>query len=127
GGPGGTMTQQSHAATPMSQEMQDCIDARMTCHGMCDQTMSHCRQTGGDAPRELTRPLMDCAQTTRRSAHTPLRRSPLPTDTRTLCATACDMCAEACMSMPDDEQMMRCAEACRRWADSCRAMAGATM
>lgn len=121
------MTQQSHAATPMSQEMQDCIDACMTCHGMCEQTMSHCLQMGGDAPVGIMRALMDCAETTRLCADMMMRRSPLATEMCALCATACDMCAEACMSMPDDEQMMHCAEACRRCADSCRAMAGATM
>ncbi|WP_326753078.1 four-helix bundle copper-binding protein [Streptomyces hirsutus] len=121
------MTQQSAAATPMSKEMQDCVQACMACHSTCEETMSSCLRMGGQAPTQVMGALMDCADMTRMCADMMMRRSPLATEMCAMCAQACDLCAEACMSMPDDAQMMRCAESCRRCAESCRAMAGATM
>ncbi|MGW0766457.1 four-helix bundle copper-binding protein [Streptomyces sp. NPDC002676] len=113
--------------TPMSKQMQDCVDACMNCHGVCEETMSSCLQMGGQAQMQIMRALMDCSETTRMCADMMMRRSPLSAEMCTLCAQACDMCAEACMSLPDDPQMMRCAEACRRCAEMCLAMAGADM
>ena len=43
------MTQQQPATEPLSKETQDCIQACMACHGVCEETMSACLQTGGDA------------------------------------------------------------------------------
>jgi hypothetical protein len=111
----------------MSKEMQDCVDACMSCHAICEETMSSCMQMGGQPQMQIMRALMDCAETTRMCADMMMRRSPMSPDMCAMCAKACEMCAEACMSMPDDAQMMRCAEACRRCAATCRAMAGATM
>lgn len=120
------MTQQSAAATPMSKEMQDCVQACMSCHGVCEETMSACLHQGDQTQMQIMRALMDCSETTRMCADMMMRRSPLAGEMCAMCARACDMCAEACMSVPDDDQMMRCAESCRRCAESCRAMAGAT-
>lgn len=122
------MTQQQPiTAEPMSREAQDCVQACMACHGVCEETMSSCLQMGGQAQMRIMRALMDCSEMTRMCADMMMRRSPLANEMCVMCAQACDMCAEACMSMPDDERMTRCAESCRRCSEMCRAMAGATM
>ncbi|EST26373.1 four-helix bundle copper-binding protein [Streptomyces roseochromogenus] len=113
--------------TPMTQQMQDCVNACMAAHTMCEETMSTCMQKGGQAQMQIMRALMDCSETTRMCADMMMRRSPMSGDMCAMCAKTCDMCADACMAMPDDPQMMRCAEACRRAAEMCRAMAGAKM
>ncbi|MET7391233.1 four-helix bundle copper-binding protein [Streptomyces sp. NPDC005529] len=111
----------------MSQQMQDCVEACLSCHSMCEETMSSCMNMGGQAQMQVMRTLMDCSEATRMCADMMMRRSPMSAEMCAMCAKACDMCAQSCMSMPDDPQMMRCAEACRHCADMCRAMAGATM
>ena len=118
------MTQPGTMA-PMSKQMQACIEACMTCHRVCEETMSACLEMGGQAQMQIMRTLMDCGDMTRMCADMMMRRSPMAADMCALCARMCDMCAEACMSMPGDAQMARCAEACRRCAEMCRAMAGA--
>ncbi|MFF4502482.1 four-helix bundle copper-binding protein [Streptomyces sp. NPDC001401] len=118
---------QTGPMTAMSKEMQDCVQACMSCHAVCEETMSSCMQMGGAPSMQIMRALMDCSEMTRMCADMMMRRSPMSAEMCAMCAKACDMCAEACMSMPDDPQMMRCAEACRRTAEMCRAMSGATM
>ena len=120
------MTQTGPAAA-MSKEMQDCVEACMSCHSMCEETMSSCMQMGGQGQMRIMRALIDCADMTRMCADMMMRRSPMSAEMCAMCAKACEMCAEACMSMPDDPQLMRCAQACRRCAETCRAMAGMTM
>ncbi|WP_128374490.1 four-helix bundle copper-binding protein [Streptomyces cavernae] len=119
-------TQQPKAMAPMTKKMQECIDACMTCHSMCEETMSSCLQMGGQAQMQIMRALIDCTEMTRMCADMMMRRSPMAAEMCRMCARACDLCAEACMAMPEDEQMMRCAEACRRCSEMCRAMAGAS-
>jgi hypothetical protein len=119
-------TQQPGAVTPMTKQMQDCVEACMACHSMCEETMSSCLQMGGQSQMQIMRALIDCTDITRMCADMTMRRSPMMAEMCRMCARACDLCAEACMAMPEDEQMMRCAEACRRCAEACRAMAGAT-
>ncbi|EKX67714.1 four-helix bundle copper-binding protein [Streptomyces ipomoeae] len=116
---------QQHAATvtTMSKEMRECIDACMTAHRMCEETMSSCMRRGGQAEMQVMRALMDCADMTRICADMMMRGSDMMTQMCRMCAEACSLCAEACSSMPDDPQMARCAEACRRCADMCGAMA----
>ncbi|MFJ9659869.1 four-helix bundle copper-binding protein [Streptomyces griseoflavus] len=119
------MTQQP-TMEPMSRETQDCVAACMSCHSVCEETMSSCLQAGGEARMPIMRALIDCSEMTRMCADMMMRRSPLANEMCMMCAQACDMCAEACMSMPDDG-MTRCAESCRRCSEMCRAMAGSTM
>ncbi|MEU8973034.1 four-helix bundle copper-binding protein [Streptomyces monashensis] len=121
------MTQSGMTMKPMTQQMQECVDACMTAHRLCEETMSSCMQMGGQVQMKIMRALMDCSETTRMCADMMMRRSPMAGEMCAMCAKACDMCVEACMTMPDDPQMMRCAEACRHAAQMCRAMAGATM
>ncbi|GAA0907458.1 four-helix bundle copper-binding protein [Streptomyces thermoalcalitolerans] len=118
---------QPGTATPMSKEMQDCVQACMSCHTVCEETMSSCMQMGGQTQMQIMRALMDCSEMTRMCADMMMRRSPLAAEMCAMCAKACDMAAEACMSMPDDKMMTRCAEECRRCAEMCRTMAGASM
>ncbi|MFE5940481.1 four-helix bundle copper-binding protein [Streptomyces sp. NPDC056470] len=121
------MTQQSAAATPLSPEMQNAVEACMSCHTVCEETMSACLSMGGQAQMQIMRALMDCSELTRMCADMMMRRSPMSAEMCALCSTACEMCAEASMAMPDDAQLMRCAEACRHCAEMCRSMAGAPM
>jgi hypothetical protein len=116
---------QSPTMPALTRQMQECIEACMNCHSICEETMSSCMQQGGQQQMQVMRALMDCSETTRMCADMMMRRSPMHTDMCALCAKACDMCAEACTTMPDDQQLTRCAEACRRCAETCRAMAGA--
>jgi hypothetical protein len=119
---------QTGTMAPMSKAMQDCVDACMSCHTMCEETMSSCMSmgSGGQDRMQIMRALIDCSEMTRMCADMMMRRSPLAAEMSAMCARACEMCAQACMSMPDDPQMIRCAESCRRCAEMCRAMAAAT-
>ncbi|MFE5549693.1 four-helix bundle copper-binding protein [Streptomyces sp. NPDC056534] len=122
------MTQQQSAASPLSTEMQNAIDACMSCHTVCEEALSACMTMEGQtAQTQIMRALMDCSELTRICADLVMRRSPMAAEMCTLCATACELCAEACMSMPDDTRLIHCAEACRRCAETCRTMAGAAM
>ncbi|MGA5355313.1 four-helix bundle copper-binding protein [Streptomyces thermodiastaticus] len=118
---------QPGTAPALSKEMQDCVEACMNCHTVCEEAMSSCLQRGGQAQMQIMRALMDCSETTRLCADMMMRRSPMASEMCQVCAKACDMCAEACRSMPDDAMMARCAEACRRCAETCRQMAGTRM
>lgn len=119
------MTQTPTAA--MSKEMQDCVEACMTCHSVCEETMSSCMSMEDTGRMPVMRALIDCSETTRVCADMMMRRSPMAAEMCALCAKACDRCAEACEAMPQDELMRRCAEACRSCAQACRTMAGARM
>ncbi|MFE9612698.1 four-helix bundle copper-binding protein [Streptomyces sp. NPDC006012] len=111
----------------LSQQMQDCIQACMNCHSVCEETMSSCLSMGGQAQMQIMRTLLDCSEMTRMCADMMMRRSPMAAEMCAMCAKMCEMCAEACMTMPDDAQMQRCAEACRRCVETCRAMASSRM
>ncbi len=121
------MTQQQPTMEPMSRQMQECVQACMDCHAVCEETMSSCLHMGGEASMPVMRALMDCAEITRMCADMMMRRSPLADEMCMMCAQACDICAEACLSMPEDDRMTACADSCRRCSEMCRAMAGATM
>ncbi|MFJ6215917.1 four-helix bundle copper-binding protein [Streptomyces sp. NPDC092296] len=115
--------QQTGGMTRMSKEMQECVEACLACHSMCEETMSYCLQQGGRLDAQIMRALMDCTDMTRMCADMMMRRSPLSTKMCEMCARACDMCAEACRSMPGDAQLAKCAESCARCAEMCRSMA----
>ncbi|WP_406053930.1 four-helix bundle copper-binding protein [Streptomyces sp. NBC_01077] len=119
------MAQQQSAVSPLSVEMQNAIEACMSCHTVCEESLSACMSTDGHAQTQIMRALMDCSELTRMCADMMMRRSPMTAEMCTLCSKACEMCAEACMSMPDDALLMRCAEACRSCAEMCRSMADA--
>lgn len=116
--------QQTGGMTQMSKEMQECVEACLACHSMCEETMSYCLQQGGRMDAQIMRALMDCTEMTRLCADMIMRRSPMTTDMCAMCARACEMCAEACKAMPDDAQLTKCAEMCRRCAQTCRSMSG---
>jgi hypothetical protein len=118
--------QKAGGMTRMSKEMQECVEACLACHNICEETMSYCLQQGGKhVDAQLMRTMMDCTDLTRICADMLMRRSPMSGEMCKLCAQACDLCAQACAAMPDDQQLMRCAESCRKCAEMCRAMAGA--
>jgi hypothetical protein len=108
----------------MGTQMQECIQACTTCHGICLETITHCLQKGGrHAEPGHIRLLMDCAQICQTSADFMLRGSDFHTSTCGLCAEICERCAASCDQFGDDEMMKRCADACRMCAQSCREMA----
>jgi hypothetical protein len=116
--------QQSGGMTQMSKEMQECVDACLSCHTMCEEAMNHCLQMSGQMDAQIMRALIDCTDMTRMCADMMMRRSPMSAEMCGMCAKACETCAEACRSMPDDQMLAKCAEMCRKCAEKCRAMAG---
>ena len=116
----------TEAARNGNYSMQDCIDACIECHRVCEETVIYCLQQGGEhtEPSHI-RLLLDCAEICQTSANFMLRGSDLHMRTCGVCAEACEQCAADCERMGSDEQMRICAETCRRCAESCSAMASA--
>jgi hypothetical protein len=114
-----------HTGTPISTEMQQCIDECTRCHAICLQTVGHCLELGGKhADPAYIRLLLDCAEICQTSANFLLRGSDLHQRTCAVCAEVCRACAESCERMGrDDEMMQQCAEECRRCQQSCERMA----
>lgn len=104
--------------------MQACIHACQTCHGVCVETTRHCIKLGGKyADPEHLRLLTDCVQICQTSADFMLRDSDFHGMTCDICAEVCERCAEECAAFGSDDALMkRCAEACRMCAESCRTM-----
>ena len=110
----------------MNSDMQACIDACVTCHRVCAETLQHCLNLGGPhAEADHVRLMLDCVQICQTSADFMIRSSPLHVHTCGACAEVCQLCADDCERLArDDEHMRRCADECRRCAESCRAMSG---
>lgn len=121
------MEQRFQVGKMMGQQMQNCISACQTCHGVCLETIQHCLKMGGKhAEASHIRMLMDCALICQTSADFMLHGSQFHGLTCGVCAEVCQACAEDCAQFTDDEMMQRCAEACRMCAQSCREMAQQT-
>ena len=123
--PGGF--QATFQATPhfghMAEGMQRCIEECLSCFSVCEQTLAHCLKKGGrNANFELTKLLIDCAESCRTSAGMMSRESTFHARHCALCADVCKACEEACEEFPDDAQMKACADACRSCFGACRAM-----
>lgn len=103
--------------------MEGAIQAALSCHAVCAQTLQHCIQKGGQhaEPSHLST-LQDCAQICTTSADFRLRNSPSHARVCEVCAEVCEACAQSCEQMNDDEHMQSCIDACRRCAKECRAM-----
>lgn len=116
-----------HTAAHLSQDMQACIDACLTCYSTCMETVHHCLMLGGKhAEHSHIATLLACAEICRTSAHTMLVGSQHHTETCRACAEICRACEADCRSMGgDDETMRRCADECRKCAESCDKMARA--
>jgi hypothetical protein len=111
--------------TSLSQEMQECIQNCLSCHGICLNTVTHCLQMGGvHAEASHIRLMLDCAEICQTSANFMLRNSNLHHMTCGVRAEICTRCAEDCERF-DDPQMRACAKMCRQCADSCQRMAAA--
>ena len=110
-------------AHTMTQDMQQCINNCLDCHGICLNTVTCCLEKGGHhAESNHIKLLLDCAEICQTSANFMLRTSDFHARICGACAEICDRCAQECDRMGDDAQMKRCAEACRRCAESCRQM-----
>lgn len=104
--------------------MIECIENCTDCAAICEETVQHCLEAGGDhAAPDHIRLLLDCVAICRTSAGFMIRGSDLHSETCRACAETCARCAAACGQF-DDEQMKACADLCRRCADSCAGMAG---
>lgn len=104
--------------------MQQAVTEALTCHRICEETITHCLRTGGrHAEPDHIRLMMDCADICRTVADFMTRGSPFSAGLCALCADVCEACAINCESFGSDSEMQACAQACRRCAQSCRAMA----
>jgi hypothetical protein len=125
---GGRTTFQAHfEASPhfghMAEQMQRCIQECLSCFSICEQTLAHALKRGGrHATADLTRALLDCAESCRMSAAMMSRESAFHARQCALCADVCKACEEACEAFADDPQMKACADACRSCFESCRTM-----
>jgi hypothetical protein len=118
------MEQRFQVGKMHGEQMQNCIQACTTCHGVCMETIQHCLKKGGKhAEPAHIRMLMDCAEICETSANYMLRGSDFHGMTCGVCAEVCERCADSCERFTDDTMMQRCAEACRMCAQSCHEMA----
>jgi hypothetical protein len=118
------MEQRFQVGKMMGEQMQSCIQACTTCHGVCLETIQQCLKMGGKhAEPSHIRMLMDCAEICQTSANFMLRGSDFHGYTCGVCAEVCQRCAEDCERFGDDQMMQRCADACRMCAQSCSQMA----
>ncbi|MET7846392.1 hypothetical protein ABZT45_49670, partial [Streptomyces sp. NPDC005356] len=94
---------QAGSMTAMSKEMQDCVTACMSCHSVCEETMSSCMQMGGQPQMQIMRALIDCSEMTRMCADMMMRRSPMSPE---MCAMQTRQRMEPTMSVhpSQDEQ-----------------------
>lgn len=110
--------------TARSAEMDRCIEACISCHEVCTESVVHCLSLGGrHADVDHIRALMDCAAICLADAGFMMRQSPQHTDVCGVCATVCERCADSCAGLANEHQMQLCADECRRCAELCRAMA----
>jgi hypothetical protein len=114
--------------TEMTPEMRQCIQNCLDCHGICQETITHCLMIGGKhAAADHQRTLADCAQACLTCADFMLRVSSHHPQYCGICADICEACAQSCERLGEgDETMRRCADLCRRCEASCRSMALAT-
>ena len=118
------MEQRFQVGSMMGQQMQNCIEACMTCHAVCVETVQHCLKMGGKhAEPAHIRMLLDCQDICQTSADFMLRGSEMHQRTCGVCAEVCEACAADCAKFTDDSMMQRCAEACRMCAEECKKMA----
>jgi hypothetical protein len=113
-----------HADGMMSREIQQCIDACMECHTICEEILPYAMQRGGKhAEPNLMRMLLDCAELCNTAGLLMMRGSELHRRMCEVCAEACRRCAEMLASVMDDERMRWCMEACHRCAEMCMQVA----
>lgn len=118
------MEQRFQVGKMMGEQMQGCITACTTCHGVCLETVQQCLKMGGKhAEPAHIRMLMDCTEICQTSANFMLRGSDFHGYTCGVCAEVCQRCAENCDRFGNDQMMQRCAEACRMCSQSCNEMA----
>lgn len=107
--------------------MQEAIARAEECKTLCLETLTHCKNKGGEhAEEEHLKLLEDCAKICETAVDFMQRGSDNHSKVCALCAEICNKCADSCEKMSDDEQMQKCAEACRKCAESCREMSGLT-
>jgi hypothetical protein len=107
---------------PITEEMNRCIEACLSCYRTCLSTaMSHCLVAGGKhlEPAHF-RLMMACAEMCRTSAHFMLINTPHHKHTCRECAEVCAECAADCERIGGMEE---CVAMCQACAESCRKMA----
>ena len=101
--------------------LQHSVTEALTCHRICEETITHCLHAGGaHADPDHIRIMMDCADICRMAADYMVRGSQFIPAVAALCADICEACAAECERFDSDAQMVACAQACRRCAQSCR-------
>lgn len=108
----------------VEEQLRECIQVCNDCHDICEETILHCLETGGEhAKRNHIRIMLDCAEICHTSAEFMVRRSDFHGQVCGACADVCESCAEECERFDNDPMMQRCAQACRTCAESCSEMA----
>jgi hypothetical protein len=107
--------------TSENRDMQDCIDACLSCHRMCLQmAMTRCLQLGGKHTEpEHFRLMLNCAELCQTSANFMLSGSSIHSVVCAACAEVCRRCADDCEKVGD---MDECVRECRKCAERCEEM-----
>jgi hypothetical protein len=108
----------------LDERMRECIQECNNCHDICEETMLHCLQMGGEhAEPNHIRTMLDCAEICHTSSDFMIRMSDFHGLVCGICADICQRCANECERFTDDQMMQQCAKACQNCAQSCRDMA----
>ena len=109
--------------TALPPHVEQCIENCQDCHRICEETIAHCLEVGGQyVQSHQIRLLMDCAQICQTANEFLTRMSRFSPQVCSVCAQVCTICASECERF-DDDLMRCCAEVCRRCAESCTEMA----
>lgn len=104
--------------------MQSCIDACVSCHQACMETVLYCYELGGPyvEPSHM-RLLYDCAQMCSTLQDCATLNSPSSIPLSLVVAEVCKRCASSCESFKGDRPLEKCAKVCRSCAQACSALA----
>jgi hypothetical protein len=104
--------------------LKECIDLTTQCANMCEQSIDHCLQKGGEhvQPHHM-KSMIDCAEICRTCDDFMLRGSEHMGQMCEVCADVCQTCGDSCSNFQDDKMMQQNADMCKRCADACRQMA----
>ncbi|HEU0085462.1 MAG TPA: four-helix bundle copper-binding protein [Candidatus Paceibacterota bacterium] len=108
----------------MDKKIQQCIDDCNKCAEVCEETLEHCKEMGGEHADPVHISLMeDCIEICKTSESFMQRDSAHMEHICKECAEICEECADSCESIdPRSDKMMASVEACRACAKSCREM-----
>lgn len=111
----------THAVTP---EVAQCINECYHCATICNATVAHCLEKGGNhTDAQHVALMLDCATICEAAAQSMSRNSAVHGQICGVCAEICRQCETDCRSFRDDPMLQECADQCRKCADNCAKMA----